>query len=199
MNKDDWNARYAAAERVWSEEPNRFLVEEVASLTPGRALDLACGEGRNAIWLAGRGWRVDAIDYSSTALDRARQTAAERDIEVNWIEGDVESPLSVGPDYDLVLVFYLQLPWASMKSCIKRAAAAVAPGGTFLLVGHDRRNLEHGYGGPKSADVLYTPADVAKILTALAIVEADRRQRPVETDDGGVLAIDCLVRAVAPI
>jgi len=155
MNKDDWNARYAASERVWSEEPNRFLVEEIASLTPGRALD-------------------------------------------DWIEGDVERLLSVGPDYDLVLLFYLQLPWESMWRSIAQAAASVAPGGTFLLVGHDRRNLEHGHGGPKSADVLYTPADVTRILTGLAIVEAGRRERPVETDDGEVWAIDCLVRAVVP-
>ena len=152
----------------------------------------------NAIWLAGRGWRVDAIDYSSVALDRARQTAEERAVEVHWIEGDVERLLSVGPDYDLVLLFYLQLPWESMRRSIAQAAAAVAPGGTFLLVGHDRRNLEHGHGGPRSADVLYMPADVTRILTGLAIVEAGRRERPVETDDGEVWAIDCLVRAVAP-
>jgi SAM-dependent methyltransferase len=195
MNRDDWNRRYEGKELLWSAEPNRFLVEEVAALAPGRALDLACGEGRNAIWLAEQGWSVDAVDYSDVAIDKARRVGEARGVEVRWVRDDVETYVP-SPAYDLVIVFYLQLPWESMRGVIRRAEAAVAEGGTFLLVGHDLTNLEEGHGGPKSPTVLYTPDDVAAELSELRVVEAARRLRPVETDDGTVNAIDCLVRAV---
>jgi SAM-dependent methyltransferase len=195
MNRDDWNRRYGEKELLWSAEPNRFLVDEVESLPPGHALDLACGEGRNAIWLAERGWRVDAIDYSDIAIDKARRVGEARGVEVRWVRDDVESYVP-SSGYDLVIVFYLQLPWESMRGVIRRAAAGVARAGTFLLVGHDLTNLEKGHGGPKSPTVLYTPDDVAGELPELRVVEAARRLRPVETDDGIVNAIDCLVRAV---
>jgi hypothetical protein len=99
------------------------------------------------------------------------------------------------PVYDLVILFYLQIPWDSMRGVISRAAAGLSPSGTFLLVGHDRTNLDNGHGGPKSADVLYTPDQVAGELGDLRVVEAATRLRPVETEDGAVDAIDCLVRA----
>ena len=97
-----------------------------------------------------------------------------------------------------MLLLYLQLPWEEMSGVIRRAARAVAPGGTFLLIGHDRTNLENGWGGPKSPDVLYTFFDVAGELGRLVVREAALRTRPVETDEGPASAIDCLVRAQAP-
>ncbi|MFD0328131.1 methyltransferase domain-containing protein [Streptacidiphilus monticola] len=78
MDAEDWDRRYAAEELVWSAGPNRFVAEELAGLTPGRALDLAAGEGRNALWLAEQGWRVDAVDWSAVGLDKARRAAAAR-------------------------------------------------------------------------------------------------------------------------
>ena len=199
MKKDDWDRRYAGTDLVWSAEPNRFLVEEVASLSPGRALDLATGEGRNAVWLAERGWIVDAVDFSGVALDKARRLAAARGVESTWIEADVEQYPIAKNEYGLVILFYLHLPWERMQGVLHRVAAAVAPQGTFLLVGHDRTNLDRGHGGPKSADVLYTPEQVARELPGLQIEEAARRDRPVETDGGVVSAIDCLVRATRPL
>ncbi|PLW74405.1 class I SAM-dependent methyltransferase, partial [Streptomyces sp. DJ] len=76
MDSREWDERYASRELVWGAEPNRWLVREVEDLAPGRALDLAAGEGRNALWLADRGWRVTAVDFSRTALDRGRRLAA---------------------------------------------------------------------------------------------------------------------------
>jgi 2-polyprenyl-3-methyl-5-hydroxy-6-metoxy-1,4-benzoquinol methylase len=67
--REDWNARYAASELLWTAEPNRLFAAEIAGLEPGRALDLACGEGRNAVWLAEQGWRVTAVDFSDVALE----------------------------------------------------------------------------------------------------------------------------------
>jgi len=196
VNREDWNRRYEQAGLLWTAEPNRFLVEEAADLPPGRALDVACGEGRNAVWLAGRGWRVDAVDFSATGLDKGRRLAAERGVAVEFIEGDVTSRAYPAGAYDLVIVFYLQLERAAMRRALRNAVAALAPGGTFLLVGHDRANLDNGYGGPRDPNVLYTPEEVSAELDGLRVLEAARRRRPVETDGGEKIAIDCLVRAV---
>src|SRR5689334_5266073 len=107
MDAAAWDERYAAADLVWSAEPNRFVAEELADLPPGRALDLATGEGRNAIWLARRGWDVTGVDFSQVALDKGRRLAG--DTVVRWVCADAtrwEEPAS----YDLVLLAYLQLP-----------------------------------------------------------------------------------------
>jgi SAM-dependent methyltransferase len=199
VDRNDWNQRYAEKELVWSAEPNRFLVEEAGDLPPGRAIDLAAGEGRNAIWLAERGWKVTAVDYSRVGLEKGRQIAGARDTEVEWVEADLlKYPLQRG-GFDLVVVFYLQLPWDQMRDVLHRAAAAVAPGGTFLLVGHDLANLHGGHGGPRDPEVLYSPDRIASQLGALRVTEATRRHRVVEIEDGEATAIDCLVRAVAPL
>lgn len=198
MDRDDWDRRYAEKELVWSAEPNQFLVEEISDLAPGRAIDLAAGEGRNAVWLAERGWHVTAVDYSRVGLNKGRQIAQARGVDVEWVEADLLDFAPARGGFDLVLLLYLQLPWDWMRDVVHGAARAVAPGGTFFLVGHDRRNLDGGHGGPKDPDVLYTPREIAAELDELQVLEADRRQRSVETDEGVATAIDCLVRAVAP-
>lgn len=195
MDRNDWNRRYADTERVWGAEPNVFLVDEVADLAPGRALDLAAGEGRNAIWLAGRGWRVVAVDFAEVGLAKGRVVAAERGLDVEWVHADLLEYEPEPAAFDLVLLFYLQIPWVQMRAVLARAANAVAPGGTFLLVGHDSLNLEHGHGGPQSPAVLYTPDRVAAELAGLRIEQAARRHRLVTTERGEATAIDCLVRA----
>lgn len=180
---------------MWSAEPNRFLVEEVSDLTPGRSLDLGAGEGRNAIWLAERGWRVTAVDFSGVALEKARRISAARDVEVEIVHADLTEYRPETALFDLVLVLYLHLPWPEMTKVIDRAAQAVASGGTFLLIGHDRSNLDHGHGGPRSPEVLYDAADIAGLLSGLQIEEAGTRRRSVDSGQGAASAIDCLVRA----
>lgn len=200
VDRDGWNARYRADECVWSAEPNRFLREETADLPPGRALDLACGEGRNAIWLAALGWRVTAVDFSDVGLDKAERLAAARGLAgIDWILADLDRYRPEARAFDLVIVLYLHLPWPRMDAVLRRAAEAVAPGGTFLLVGHDLANLADGHGGPRSPDVLYTAEQVVAALPGLRVVEAARRQRPVDRSDGTTaIAIDALVRAERP-
>lgn len=198
MDRDDWNRRYAERELVWTAEPNRFLVAETAILDPGTALDLAAGEGRNAVWLAARGWRVTAIDFAEAGLSKGRRLAAERGVEVDWTLADLTGWTPEGARWDLVVVLYLHLPAGPLARVLEQAATAVAPGGTFLLVGHDRTNLERGHGGPQDPAVLYGPDDVVASLAGLTVIRAERRPRPVETDDGRVDAIDCVVRATRP-
>ena len=115
MDREAWNQRYSGEKLLWAAEPNRFLVEELSDLEPGAALDLACGEGRNAVWLAARGWEVDAVDFSDVALDKARRLAASRDVSVAWQLADLEDYRPAARRYDLVILFYLQLPWDRMR------------------------------------------------------------------------------------
>src|SRR5512134_1831553 len=115
-SRDRWNRRWSGEERIHaSTAPSRFLVAEVAGLRPGRALDLACGAGRNAIWLAEQGWRVTAVDFSDVALSLARRRARERRVEVEWIEADVVDWTPASRAFDLVCVFYLQVPAADRR------------------------------------------------------------------------------------
>ena len=197
MDSASWDRRYQGRELVWTAEPNRFLVAETETLAPGRAIDLACGEGRNAIWLAEREWQAVGADFSEVGLQKARELANRRGVNVEWVAADL---LDYRPDpraFDLVLVFYLQVPTAQRPPILQAAAEAVAPGGTFLLVAHDSTNLEHGHGGPQDPAVLYTPDDVVDDLAGagLSVERAERVERPVETPNGERIAIDALMRA----
>jgi SAM-dependent methyltransferase len=196
MDRLGWDERYAGDELVWTAEPNRFLVAEVEGLTPGRALDLACGEGRNAVWLAERGWAVTGVDFSTVGLDKARRLADARHVSVQWERADVTEYQPPAEGFDLVIVMYLHLPESSRRIAFRRAAGAVAPGGTLLVVGHDSTNPNEGWGGPQDSAVLYGPDDVVADVDGLDIVKAERVRRPVQTGDGERTAIDVLVRAV---
>lgn len=198
IDRQDWDRRYEEAGYLWTAEPNRFLVHETAAMSAGRALDLACGEGRNAVWLAERGWRVTGVDFSKVAVDKARRLAEARGVRGTWIADDVLQVELDPAGFDLVLVFYLQLPGNERRRALRRAAAAVADGGTLLVVGHDSANLSAGYGGPQDPGVLYTAEDVIGDLegSGLSVERAEQVQRPVAVDDGERIALDVLVRAV---
>lgn len=195
MDANAWDERYAGDELIWSAQPNRFLVGEVETLAPGRALDLACGEGRNAVWLAERGWDVTGVDYSKVGIDKARRLANARGVSGQWHVADVTKYAPAPESFDLVIVMYLHLPEASRRQAFRHAAAAVAIGGTLLVVGHDITNLSDGYGGPSDAAVLYGPEDVVGDLDGLETVKAERVRRPVPTAEGEKIAIDVLVRS----
>ncbi len=200
MESSAWDRRYAEAKFVWTVDPSRFLVEEAAGLPAGWTLDLACGEGRDAVWLAQRGWEVVGVDFSAAGIAKARALATERGVNPQWIVADLLAYQPEPRAYDLVTVLYLQLPAGHRTPIIRRAAAAVAPGGTLLVVAHDRINLEHGHGGPQDPTVLYTADDIAADLadSGMRVERADRVQRPVTTPDGERVALDALLRATRP-
>lgn len=201
MDREVWDARYEATDLVWSAGPNRWVEEIAAPLRPGRALDLAAGEGRNSLWLAERGWYATAIDFSQVAIDRARALGNDRLGEDNARfeahQGDVLRMRPLRQAYDLVLVAYLHLAAPDRWLAIRTAAIAVAPGGLLLVVGHDTANLVDGYGGPQDVDVLFSAADIVDDLdgTGLEVLRAEAVRRPVETATGTVDAIDALVVA----
>lgn len=195
MDAHDWDARYAGTDTMWSEEPNVFLVATVEGMKPGRALDLACGEGRNALWLAERGWDVTAVDFSEVALERGRAWARGRDLSLDFLVADVIRYHPEPATFDLVILFYLQLPHREVRQVLGHAVEALAPGGSLLVVAHDLDNLGHGYGGPPTADVLYTTDLVVDAIAGMEVVEAARVERTVSTSEGDRIAIDTLVLA----
>jgi SAM-dependent methyltransferase len=135
---DFWEDFYAEGRGTWSGNPNALLVEEASDLSPGRALDLGCGQGDDAIWLARRGWRVTAVDVSANALARAAERAAAAGVPgaITWERHELGRSFPAGT-FDLVSCCYLHSPVEIPREEILRAAAAaVAPGGTLLIVGH---------------------------------------------------------------
>ncbi len=200
MDARDWDQRYAASELVWSAGPNECVARECADLTPGVALDLAAGEGRNAIWLANQGWDVTAVDFSQAGLDKGRQLAEAA--PVTWVCADATT-WSADRSYDLALIAYLQIPAALRAAASRNAFASLRPGGTFLLVGHDSTNLTEGTGGPQDPALLMTAEDVLADLqdAVFEVMHAGRVPRSIagQEDHRGEptrQAWDCLVRII---
>ena len=196
VSRAHWDERYGTAELIWKADPNRFLVEELEGLAPGRALDIACGEGRNAIWLASMGWEVTGVDFSAVGLAKARRHAAERGLRATWIEADVVGWQPPPAAFDAVVVMYLHLPPEPRRAVLEHASDALAPGGVLLVVGHDLSNLSEGTGGPQDPDVLYAHEDIVSCLPGLSVERAERVTRWVVTETGDAKAFDALVRAV---
>lgn len=198
MDRESWNRRYEGRELIWTAEPNRFLAAEAADLSPGRALDLGSGEGRNAVWLAEQGWEVTAVDFSDVGLAKGEKLAEERGVQVTWVLADLREHLPPADAFDLTAALYVHLPATERRRVLARAATSVAPGSALIVVGHDTSNIEEGYGGPQDPTILFTPEDVAGELPGLEIERADRVRRKVSTPEGEVEAIDALVRARKP-
>jgi SAM-dependent methyltransferase len=186
-----WDERYAATDRLWSRDPNGTVAEVVGPMTPGRALDLGAGEGRHAIWLAGLGWQVTAVDFSAVGLERARSRSAGD--AVDWIVDDVRTwqpPPSIA--YDLVLVAYLHLA----DDVLARVGGWIAPGGALVVVGHALRNLTDGVGGPRDPRLLHTEEQLRGAAAALRIERLAEVLRP--TGDGDAIDLLLVARRVTP-
>ncbi|MBC7289917.1 MAG: class I SAM-dependent methyltransferase [Actinotalea sp.] len=186
MDRSAWDERYRTDD-PWGSAPNAFVQEVTEPLAPGRALDVAAGDGRHTLWLARGGWEVDAVDFSAVAMARGEHLAAEQGVaaRTHWHVADVVAePLPPGP-FDLVVVAYLQLPPAPLAAALTAACARVAAGGTAVLVGHDVSNLRDGVGGPQDATVLWAADDVAAAAreAGLAVSAATVRERAVPGAD----------------
>lgn len=190
MDADAWDERYRAADRLWSATPNVFVADRLADSEPGVGLDLASGEGRNATWLAERGWDMTAVDFSSVALDRGRALSDR----VHFIEADV---LSWEPDrtFDLVLIAYLQIEAEPLSELVARARAWLDEGGELFMVGHDISNLDEGVGGPQVPELLWDLDLMLEWLGDLRLIEGGVFPRPVEVDADVRHAFDTLIRA----
>jgi SAM-dependent methyltransferase len=197
-----WDARYGSTEQVWSGNPNQRLVEQVAELVPGTALEVGCGEGADAIWLAARGWQVTGIDVSPVALARAAEQAAREGQKIadriTWQQADVLSWDPAPLQFDLVSAHFIHLPTAARESLHRRLAAAVRPGGTLLIVGHHPLDMETSVGRPHLPDFFYTAEQVAATLDPddWEIVVAAASGRQATDPDGQPVTIrDAVLRA----
>ena len=180
MRAADWDERYAE-DRQWSAEPNRLVAELLTDLPPGNAVDLAAGEGRHALWLAGLGWRVTAVDFAGAGLARGRaQPGAE---SVTWVQADVLDWSAQPDSLDLVLVAYLHLPEHETRSLLDRAVGWLRAGGRLLVLGHDVENIASGVGGPQDPAILHSVDRLAPVAASLAVdrLEQVRRETPAGT------------------
>lgn len=188
-----WNARYSEKERIWSGKPNPQLVAEAADLKPGTALDVGCGEGADALWLAGDGWQVTGVDISSVALARASEHEAALDgghPPVRWTQQDLTVWSPPAQAFDLVTAQYLHLPTEQRVPLFARLADAVAPGGTLLIVGHDPSDLQSAAHRPSLPDLYFRAEDIAESLgSGWETVVAQARPRSASGPDGATLAV----------
>lgn len=195
-NPAAWDRWYTETDSSWA-PANIWVQAELNGVAPGRALDLGAGDARHAVWLAGRGWHVQAVDFSDEALRIGRERAFADGVSerITWTVADVTVHSPDPVTFDLILVAYLHLPAADIEAIIARAAAGLAAGGRFLLISHDPANPREGTGGPQDPSVLHGPAQVSRWLrqAGLHIESSDQRSRPVP--GARRPALDCLVLA----
>lgn len=198
-----WNERYRSAERIWSGQPNPWLVEHASRLTPGTALDIGSGEGADAIWLANRGWQVTGVDVSTVALERARRRAAEIGTEVAtriyWQQGDLLSWDPAPEKFDLVSSQFMQLPGPARLALLRRLTRAVRPGGTLLYVGHHPTDPHVAARAAEFPDRFFTAEQLADDLVAdewQDIVAAAPERHKIEDQGQQVTVRDAVLHAV---
>jgi SAM-dependent methyltransferase len=207
FDRETYDELYRSAPEVWSGRPNRQLVVEAADLPPSTALDAGCGEGADAIWLAERGWRVTAVDFSTVALDRGAARAEERGLadRIEWLHADLGTWTPPEGRFDLVTAHYLHSRGADRTALFERLAAAVADGGTLLVVGHligEDAGSDHHHGEnhhrAHDPDLLYTAEDVAAVLDPEQwrdVVTETRERDPGAAARTGNPAPDTVLRA----
>lgn len=201
-----WDERYSSADRIWSGRVNQWVERLVSGLPAGSALDVGCGEGGDALWLARQGWTVTAVDVSPVALERAERHAREADpaaaSAITWRQvdliGDPDSLDGLGP-FDLVSMQFVHLPSALWERLYRQLTARVAPGGALLVAGHHPSDIGGPISRPDLPDLFYTPEQVTAFLpeSDWRIVQADAPTRPASTHDGQTVTIaDTVVFAV---
>lgn len=185
-----WDERYATEGWVFGVEANRFVVDFFATQPPGRLLDLGCGQGRNAVWLADAGYDVLGLDLSPVAIEQARRLAAEAGVAAEFAAVDLANWEPEPDAFDYALLSYLQLHPQPRRKVHRAVERALKRGGTVFLVAHHLDNMEHGFGGPQLPDVLFTEGELETDFAGLDVVRSEAVERLVETDDGTEAAID---------
>ena len=194
MDAEFWDQRYLGRDRLFSGDPNGVLVTEASDLPPGRALDVGCGEGGDAGWLAGRGWRVTAVDISQVALDRAARTVG--DPRVTWTRADLTSAPPPAGAFDLVSMQYFPLPRRPGHAALHGLLDAVAPGGTLLIGAHDLADLPPGGDHDVDPGDYYQPAEFAALLDGTwTVLTNETRPRTTPAPPGTAHAHDTVLRA----
>ena len=201
-SQTSWDERYRSSEALWSGAPNPQLVTETAGLSAGAALDVGCGEGADAIWLAERGWQVTAVDFSSVALERGAARAFEAGAEVGrritWLHADLTGWVPAAKSFDLVSAQFLHLPREQREPIQRRIADAVAPGGILLVVGHHPSDLQTTVARPSAAELLLTATEIAAGLVSedwVILVNEDRPRQAFDPDGRAATVHDAVLKA----
>ncbi|WP_203823323.1 bifunctional NAD(P)/FAD-dependent oxidoreductase/class I SAM-dependent methyltransferase [Actinoplanes palleronii] len=183
-----WEERYRSRPAIWSGKPNVQLVAEAAGLPAGRALDVGCGEGADAAWLAERGWQVTGTDISTVALERAagHATAAGLAERITFTHADLRADPPAERSYDLVSAHFMHLPGPARRELYARLAAAVRPGGTLLIVGHHPDDLATVAGRMHFPDMMFTAEQAAADLDpdVFDVLTTAKRPRAATLPDG---------------
>lgn len=197
MDAAEWNARYLAQPDAWGTTPAARIVSEVtaaedAGLSVGTAVDLACGDGRHARWLAAHGWQVRAVDFSEVAIDQARAKDSDdgRSGSVDWVVGDATTWTPPG-QVDLVVIGFLHLELGALTEVLRNAGTWLRPGGHLVYLGHAAENLRRGVGGPQDPNLLPGVTDLARGAEGLEVVSLRHDLRPA----GKAPAVDVLLHA----
>jgi SAM-dependent methyltransferase len=188
MGSTSWDERYANTEHPWGSSPARALTSRFAALNPGRAIDLACGDGRHARSLADSGWDVEAVDFSPVAIEVAN-SASDNDA-ISYTVGDVRTWAPAAP-VDLVVIGFLHLPIDDLVAVIAAAGTWLAPGGHLLYLGHAHENYTRGVGGPPDPTILPDIEDLARAASGMRVLELAHLLRP----QGQRQAIDIVLHA----
>lgn len=203
MDSQDWNSRYESTESLWSKAPNQFVAEYLESLPAGSMIDLAGGEGRNALWFATRGWKVENVEFSTVALEKFAQRAEDEELELRCKSTNAD--VTTDPQYalhevDLGIIVYLQIEATGLSKAISSLVLNVKSGGTFFGVWHARENLSDGFGGPQDPKVLPTQMELRQALAHAGLPAASVELRKRRVQDGAVVheAIDIIAIAIKP-
>jgi SAM-dependent methyltransferase len=203
FTQEFWDDRYLSADMIWSGNANPHLVATVTDLARATALDVGSGEGADAIWLASRGWRVTGIDVSAVALDRAAKRATEAGEgiadRITWQQADVLSWDPAPLQFDLVSAQFMHLPRPALQSLHRRLAAAVRPGGTLLIVGHNPSDVETSMGHPHLPELMFTADQIAAALNPddwHTIVAAAPERQALDSDGRSITIRDAVLHAI---
>ncbi|QUH05619.1 class I SAM-dependent methyltransferase [Saccharopolyspora erythraea] len=196
MDAQFWDDLYRGRDQLFSGNPNGVLVTEIAGTTPGQALDVGCGEGADALWLARRGWQVTAVDVSRVALQRAAAAGADVTGRVAWTHGDLTTTPPPTGAFDLVSVQYFPLRHQPDHTALRGLLASVAPGGTLIFASHDPADVppdnEHGF----DPGDYYQPDEIVKILDyGWSVLVNETRPRTASAPAGTQHTNDVVLRA----
>ena len=175
-----WDQRYSAQEYVYGKEPNDFLVSVASEWPPGRVLCLGEGEGRNAVWLAQRGFAVTAVDASTVGLAKARRLAGERGVAIETIGADLARFVIEPGHWDAVVSIFCHLPAAVRAALHRRVVAGLRSGGRFVLEAYTPRQLQLGTGGPPVLELMMDLQTLRAELAGLDLAHAVETEREIQ-------------------